>query len=205
MYISNVISKITLLKFTINNKIIFACLLLISAGWWLFSNKLVTDYATSTRVSSYYIDKCNPFSNNESQHTVLIENSIFPRTVPLNQNKSINFTCLNQNSDVKVILFWTQPTWFKDNRLGRITPFKSCPVRNCELTNNKSRINESDFVITHMWDKIQKLPEYRPDGQKWIFMLYEPPTHMRNISMYNGNFNLTSTYKIDSDFPVTLF
>ena len=192
--------------FIIQNKKKFGCLLMISIGLFLYSNMLITEYVNSRPYNvSNYIIECSPFNENVSQYVIQMGNGTYPRTVPLFRNSSINFECLKQNKEVKVILFWTQPNWYKDSRLGRITPFKNCPVTNCELTNNKSRINESTYVLTHMRDSIEKMPDYRPAGQRWIFMLYESPVHTGNIMKYNGYYNLTSTYKVDSDFPVCAF
>jgi hypothetical protein len=39
------------------------------------------------------------------------------------------------------------------------------------------------------------------DKQRWIFMLYESPAHSSDFSNLNNFYNLSSTYKIESDFP----
>ena len=47
----------------------------------------------------------------------------------------------------------------------------------------------------------RELPKYRTPKQRWIFIAYESP-YMFNedYSPFNGFFNLTSTYRADSDF-----
>jgi len=114
--------------------------------------------------------------HNRTHYSVLIDGIKYPTQVPLHKNVSINFECLDQISSKKIILFYN--TWFGNDvfsiGVGYRTPFSmiGCPVTNCETTNDKNRLNESDFVITHMRDSISKLPKFRPPNQRWIFILY---------------------------------
>jgi len=149
--------------------------------------------------------KCLPINKNFHQHTVKIDGFNYPRSVPLFLNRSINFDCLNQSSDIKKILFWNsffgQSSYGYD--VGKISPFvkKNCPVTSCELITDKTRINESDLVLVHLRDGYSQFPSYRPKKQRWVFVLYESPVHSADFTNFNGFFNMTSTYKIDSDFP----
>lgn len=148
---------------------------------------------------------CNPFNENYVQFTVNIDNQTYPKYLNLNENKSINFDCLNQDDDLKIILLWTPFFGNSDYYygLGAIEPFKKndCPVTNCELTDDKERLKESDFVITHMRDSLKDLPLDKPHYPRWIFMLYESPANSPDFSHLKKFYNLTSTYKINSDFP----
>ena len=145
---------------------------------------------------------CEPLLKASYQYNVLIDGINYPRSVPLYLNKSINFECLNRGSHIHKILFWTQPNWLGDEGLGKFKPFsrQNCPVTNCELTNDITQLYQSDLVITHMRDKIKFLPQYRSMNQRWVFMLYESPAYSWNYAKYNGFYNLSSTYKISSDF-----
>lgn len=150
---------------------------------------------------------CNPINHNYIHKRFKIDNEIFPKSYPLYLNSSINFKCINSSSKnkIKTILLWNgffeRPSYGFD--FGRVEPFKKnlCPVTNCELTNDRSRINQSDFVIVHMRNKIDPPPNYRPHFQRWVFALYESPVHSDNYSIYNGVFNLTSSFRLDADFP----
>ena len=148
---------------------------------------------------------CIPIFEKDTQYHAIIDGVRYPQSVQLFLNKSINFECLNKSETIKKILFWNP--FFKEKSyyygLGVRKPFitNNCPVSNCELLTNKSRINESDFVLVHMRNGIETPPKYRPANQRWIFVLYESPYYATITSKYNGIFNLTSTYKIDSDFP----
>jgi hypothetical protein len=150
-------------------------------------------------------EKCDPFYKYDKQYSVQINGQNYPKAVTLYRNKSINFECLNKNEKIKTILFWN--SFFGDETveygIGEKDLFiqNKCPVYNCKITTNKQEINESDLVITHMRDPIEQVPIYRPLNQKWVFMLYESPAHSEDYSNYSDIYNLTSTYRLDSDFP----
>ena len=146
---------------------------------------------------------CNPIKHSVDQFKITLDGATYPQLKKLTRNKSINFKCLNQ-AKTKLILFWnpffsSQDYYFG---LGEKTPFikNNCPVVNCETTADKSRLNESHVVITHMRNSIENLPKYRPVNQRWIFFLWESPIHANDFKTFNGFYNLTYTYKIDSDF-----
>jgi alpha-1,3-fucosyltransferase len=154
--------------------------------------------------TSSYNTTCYPFNKNPNQFNIKIDGQNYPKYLPLYQNKTLNFDCLNQNNNKKLILFWNK--WFDDPTFGFGTgesiSFKknNCPVTNCEITTDKKRLQESSIVIFHMRDAIYRLPKYRHPNQRWIFLLYESPKHSDNYDKYNGLFNLTATYRSDSDF-----
>ena len=150
---------------------------------------------------------CQIIYNKSHQYYAFIDGVVYPKSVPLYQNKSINFDCLNLHSRdkrVKTILFWN--TYFHSNHTeGKIEPLKkmNCPVVNCEITMNRSLLNESDYVVVHMMpnhDPIDPIPSFRAPNQRWIFFLYEPPGYFahHNYSVYNSVFNLTATYRLNS-------
>ena len=164
------------------------------------SNNITSDILS---VSAYRL-LCEPLLKNVKQYTVVIDGIRYPKKVPLLLNETINFECLDKSEKTKLILFYNK--WFGKEKFpidyGNRKPFKSeCPVTSCETTSDKNRLNESDFVVTHMRDSIGDLPKYRPPNQRWIFLLYESPVHSGDFSKYNGFYNLTSTYRIDSNFP----
>lgn len=87
--------------------------------------------------------------------------------------------------------------------LGRITPFqkRGCPVTKCEFTSDRNLIDSADLVLVHMRDGFDPIPQTpRPKDQRWMLLLYESPMNTPDFSEYNGVFNLTSTYRLDSDF-----
>lgn len=167
-------------------------------------NKEWSHQTTDLLYEENSLEYCNPYSDELKQFYVEIDNSTYPKYVPLFYNQSINFECLNKNKRKNLILFWNK--WFGtsnfDYGLGKDLPFENnkCPVTNCELTNDKKRVADSYMIIFHMRDKIDYLPSYRTPKQRWIFLLYESPIHSGNYIKYNGLFNLSATYKKNSDF-----
>ena len=84
--------------------------------------------------------ECEPFFSSPNQYVVEIDGEMYPKSVALFHNRSINFKCLNKNEKKPVILFWngffSDPHYsYKDSGFER----NKCPVTNCETTTNKSR------------------------------------------------------------------
>lgn len=90
-------------------------------------------------------------------------------------------------------------------------PFQFCSVRNCVLDISNDRIGDADAVMFHL--HLTKGPHTLPKsrrrrGQFWIFFTDESPLHTffvtkrYNMSHYNSLFNLSMTYRSDSDVPV---
>lgn len=154
---------------------------------------------------NYMPSNCSPFNFHSNQFLVKLDNNeIYPKYIPLFQNKTINFECLNRNSKKKLILFWNK--WFNDPSyeygIGFSKPFEAnnCPVTNCEITTDKKRLQESNIIVFHMRESLYKLPKYRRPDQRWIFLLYESPKHSSNFIKYDNLFNLTATYSSKSNF-----
>ncbi len=157
---------------------------------------------------------CNPLNEGYVPFEIKINNTSYPKHVNLHLNRSINFDCLNKAENHKLILLWSE-SWasWKDFGVGKDEVFikHKCPVTKCEITTDKTRIYQSDFVIVGDGSPyglhIKKPPLFRPKYQRWIFLLYEAPYIAFNgntdFSKYNGVFNLTATYLSDSDFLTT--
>ncbi|XP_057695373.1 4-galactosyl-N-acetylglucosaminide 3-alpha-L-fucosyltransferase FUT5-like [Corythoichthys intestinalis] len=99
------------------------------------------------------------------------------------------------------LLVWTYP-------FGRVKPLPDCMERygvyGCVLTDDKSAYPYADGVLMqHLAIEagISKLPPEagRPPGQKWIWFNYESPTNTHDLWRMEGLFNLTMTYRADSD------
>lgn len=101
------------------------------------------------------------------------------------------------------LLIWIQP--FEQHR-----KLPDCQARyeisGCHLTEDPSAYPEADAVIIHhreiATNVTQLPPEPRPHAQKWIWMNFESPTHTPRLRLFEGVFNLTMTYRADSDIPV---
>jgi alpha-1,3-fucosyltransferase len=156
---------------------------------------------------------CLPIKKSYQPFKIKINNIFYPLHVSLHVNNSIDFECLNQAKKHKIILFWNK-FWASDffsNGKDEIFAKNKCPVTKCEITTDRSRVNESDFVVVgggggELTDLPLNVPSFRPENQRWIFFLYESPYSVieyngfNDFSKYNGVFNLTATYRSDSDF-----
>jgi hypothetical protein len=87
---------------------------------------------------------------------------------------------------------------------GPVKPFreKNCPITNCEVIIDKSKLNEVEFVVISMTDSIEEPPRgIRPKRQRWVFELIESPFyHPQSWSKWNGFFNYTADYLSESEF-----
>ena len=168
-----------------------------------FLEKIYSAFNETNNKTEITNGDCKPTFTNVKHYSVLIDGIQYPTQTPLHKNVSINFQCLDKNPNKKIILFYT--TWFDDKGfeigIGFKDPFKKsgCPATNCETTNDKKRLNESDFVITHMRDTIPPFPSYRPTNQRWIFLLYvtrfnKPKTVAIKTRAYQRIFNKCTGY-----------
>ena len=151
------------------------------------------------------LTECSPFNLSAKQFTVTIDGVTYPKIVPLRDNASINFDCINKAPKPKIILLWT-PFYDRDTfyyGLGKYEPFKQhkCPAYNCEITKDKSRLNESDIVVVSFQNRIDTIPGNKLyPNQQWVFVLIESPVHLNGFSAHNNKFNLAATYRLDANF-----
>jgi alpha-1,3-fucosyltransferase len=148
---------------------------------------------------------CEPFLHNIKQYQVEIDDELYPKRVLLEYNNSINFECLNKAKQKPLILFWNDYFGDKHYKFKNFED-RGCPVSNCETTIDKYRYNESSLVITHMRSRFEldHFPKYRPNNLRTVFFLYESPMNSGDYSKFQDFFNLTATYRLETDFPLTL-
>ena len=108
----------------------------------------------------------------------------------------------------KVILFWTHFYGHFDFEFGfGQQPFidAGCPVTNCQTTADPAQAEAADALIFHMRNvnKGTPLPAKRNRTQRYVFFLMEHPFNQwNNLQEWQGFFNLTMTYRLDSDVTV---
>ncbi len=156
---------------------------------------------SNTSAASPGNETCRPFTDIK-QFSITLDNQVYPRRTQLFRNSSINFKCLNLDTSKKIILFWNTFFGEKYYFLDKGLKDGGCPVTNCELTDDKNKLNDASLVITHMYNSIMPLGlnVTRPSFQRWVFMLYESPFYAGFMKIFNNFYNMTSTYKVDSDF-----
>jgi len=164
-------------------------------------NNLMDDKISKT---SYEFDKCEIFFKNKYQFYTEINGEVYPKSVPIYENKSINFECLNSVGlqKQKTILFWNSfngapllnhgvlknlinKTKMSENIL---TDFH-CPVNSCKLTFDRNKLNQSQMVLFHLRSIIDEYPKFRSPDQHWViefnqFFLIFKPCYFR-VSFYS--------------------
>ncbi|KAJ8286413.1 hypothetical protein GJAV_G00039000 [Gymnothorax javanicus] len=80
-------------------------------------------------------------------------------------------------------------------------------ISGCILTDRRDLFSSADVVVFHHHElKIKQvtlpLQLPRPPAQKWIWLSLEPPANNGPLSAYNGVFNWTMSYRLDSDIPI---
>ena len=112
----------------------------------------------------------------------------------------------------KTVLLWTKfhniKHWWNEGTSG----FQDCPQKKCAVTTDRKMLQYSSAVLFHVMDLetpgISDLPRMKPEGQSWIFRSLESPKHVflghknyTDLRALDGLFDLTMTYKRDSDIP----
>ena len=150
--------------------------------------------------------ECSPILKESSQFYANFNSEKYPKIIPTYFNASINFSCLNsyKNLRPKIILLWNSLFYQDDFGYGiggeELFKRKKCPVYHCEITRNKSLLNESDLVIVHMRGSLYNLPKKRLTKSRLVFFIAESPSYSKKLTYLNGVFNLTAHYKQDSHF-----
>ncbi|XP_055353805.1 alpha-(1,3)-fucosyltransferase C-like [Paramacrobiotus metropolitanus] len=105
-----------------------------------------------------------------------------------------------------VILMWTK--FYGDDFVPSLrlhqeaeSGIRQCPHSNCLLSNDRRRYRDSAALVFHMrdfsWDDV---PLQRRPEQYYVFYSLESPVHtFGNLDRQRGFFNLTFTYRLDSD------
>lgn len=106
---------------------------------------------------------------------------------------------ITEDNSVVTMLLWSHP-------FGKRNTLSDCLERyrigGCRVTDDRRVYGEADAVIIHHRDIFGASglpPEPRPGAQKWIWMNYESPTHTQDLAYVEGVFNLSLTYRRDSD------
>ncbi|XP_036978406.1 4-galactosyl-N-acetylglucosaminide 3-alpha-L-fucosyltransferase 9-like [Acanthopagrus latus] len=79
-------------------------------------------------------------------------------------------------------------------------------IKKCQLTDDKALYDKAHAVLFHhrdIYGNLDNMPkEPRPWFQKWVWFNMESPANSGLIPELDDLFNLTSTYRLDSNIPV---
>ena len=107
----------------------------------------------------------------------------------------------------KKILFWN--TMFGDELFffGRGDIFNDCPVKDCYATHDRgyADVEEFDAILFHGNELLERdLPSKRSSRQWYVFVNLESPVNRPYPGhIYEDYFNLTMTYRLNSDLAWT--
>ncbi|XP_063794640.1 3-galactosyl-N-acetylglucosaminide 4-alpha-L-fucosyltransferase FUT3-like [Pseudophryne corroboree] len=105
----------------------------------------------------------------------------------------------NEEKDL-LVLVWVWP-------FGEPFPLDTCQnvygIPGCKLTANRSLYNIADAVVMHhvdiMYDEKSLPQQPRPHYQRWVWFNMEPPLIIKNLHFLDNLFNMTMTFRQDSD------
>ncbi|CAH1783398.1 unnamed protein product [Owenia fusiformis] len=112
----------------------------------------------------------------------------------------------NSNSTTCLILVWTLWCTHTYRHVGYV--FGNCSESRCEMTVDKTRINDAAAVI--FWGQSEEfvsgdIPAYHAPSQIWVFVTREAVLRgyfqKMNFAKTRFAINRTMTYKLDSDIP----
>ncbi|XP_059575611.1 4-galactosyl-N-acetylglucosaminide 3-alpha-L-fucosyltransferase FUT6-like [Alligator mississippiensis] len=123
-----------------------------------------------------------------------------PSTLPSSLASPENTSSPEKKAPELTILLWTWP-------FGQSFPLTKCStlfgIPDCHMTADRSWYHKADAVVMHHRDVYSgpsRLPrEPRPPFQRWIWFNLESPSHSPNLGAMNGIFNMTMSYRKDSD------
>ncbi|KAM4696295.1 3-galactosyl-N-acetylglucosaminide 4-alpha-L-fucosyltransferase FUT3-like [Rhinophrynus dorsalis] len=119
----------------------------------------------------------------------------------VHQDKNLNLTHSTQKSEKDLlILVWVYP-------FGEHFPLDTCErvygISGCKLTDNRELYSVADALVMHhvdiMYDKNSLPQQPRPHYQRWVWFNMEPPLIIKNLHFLDNLFNMTMTFRQDSD------
>ena len=117
--------------------------------------------------------------------------------------KTINNLEPTQKANI-TILFWSQyhkqDIWWRymmTDGQGKV-----CPASSCFFTYDKSSLNVSDALLFDLAANTSVKPAIHHPHQYWILYNHEWLDYLHPTSVEDDTFNLTASYRSDSDIPI---
>lgn len=106
---------------------------------------------------------------------------------------------------IKTILLWNTLFGERDFYFGKGDVFRNCPFNKCKIFNDRAYLNVEDYnAILFHGNELNEMPQRRNARQFYVYVNLESPANREIPQKYQENyFNLTMTYRLDSDIPWT--
>ncbi|KAL6427436.1 hypothetical protein ACFW04_008756 [Cataglyphis niger] len=108
---------------------------------------------------------------------------------------------------IKTVLLWNTMFGRKDFYFGKGDIFRNCPINKCKIVNKRDYLNIEDYdAILFHGNELDKydVPSKRDMKQFYVYVNLESPANRAiPYKYYEDYFNLTMTYRLDSDIPWT--
>ena len=207
---------------SITGKIALALLLFLFCAvgilFWSTSFKNLPTFKYTQIVNFRYIGLPKPKVMNKLNVSVnqIMEQNTSRETVQQQSKPATTISAMNTKTKQqnivetkKIILiytsFWGAVPWDYFHEIKDYTKTCGCNFDNCELTYKKNNYDQADVVLFHACDmlSLQQLVELkkktRPD-QYWMYVTKESPYISPPFQPVSRFFNLSMTYRYDSDF-----
>ncbi|XP_025074259.1 alpha-(1,3)-fucosyltransferase C-like [Pogonomyrmex barbatus] len=112
-----------------------------------------------------------------------------------------------RENGIKTILLWNSMFGRKDFYFGKGDIFRDCPCNKCKVFSDRDYLNVEDYdaILFHGNEMSEyEVPQKRKVTQFYVYVNLESPANRKVSQKYRMNyFNLTMTYRLDSDIPWT--
>jgi len=110
-----------------------------------------------------------------------------------------------KEKNIKTILLWNTIFGDRNFYFGKGDIFRDCPINKCKVFNNRDYLNVEDYdAILFHGNEIDEygMPQKRKAAQFYVYVNLESPANREVHQKYRKSyFNLTMTYRLDSDIP----
>lgn len=192
-------------------------LFLLCVGLTIFSSILATfviflGEKANTEVLTKKTERGQRINKELLRSKLIVTTSVLGRWL-LSSEGSLVPPIINKKKGPYLILIWKYGKFLERRHIKRFTnnkfsPWENCTVK-CILSYQSEDLNIADAVVfhLHLTRNVLELPTRTRWNQRWIFLTDESPIHTflygnQELSMYNGLFNWSMTYRMNSDVPV---
>ncbi|XP_060771458.1 4-galactosyl-N-acetylglucosaminide 3-alpha-L-fucosyltransferase 9-like [Neoarius graeffei] len=128
------------------------------------------------------------------------------RSLHLGNNEMPKCNIVKKEEEDTVVLIWSWPFGHWHNLGTHKLCSKLFNIMGCRLTDDRGEYDKVHGVIFHhrdIYDNVfELLGMRRPPLQKWVWMNMESPRNSERQAEFDGLFNLTASYRRDSDIWV---